>query len=92
MSRKKAKKRGDVVAHFQRRCMERLGYVIPQDELKADMEAHRLRVHSKQSNTKTHFLYTTKDGREVVVVYDKMRHAFVTVLFPELMCDGEDEE
>lgn len=85
LPRRKAKTKGDVVAHFQMRCRERLGYIVTQKELKEALAAHRLRIHSRQSNTKTRYFWKGRDGREVVVVYDKLRHAFVTVLFPELM-------
>lgn len=60
--------------------------VLSQDELKKRMGSHRLSVVRRESNTRTHFL-VPKDmlpsghSREMVAVYDKSRHYFVTVLF-----------
>ena len=85
MRRKQPKTHDDCVAHFQKRCIERLGYILHQRFLKEEMQAGRLKVHSKQSNNRTLFRLPRKYGRDLVVVYDRMRHAFVTVLFLDEM-------
>ena len=90
--RKKQKKtHDDLVAHFQKRCMERWGFILSQRFLKEEMAAHRLRLHSKQSNTRTRFIYPVKDGRNMVVVYDKVRHAFVTALYLDEMKEDDGQ-
>ena len=81
MRRKKSKTHDDCVAHFQKRCMERVGYLLHQRFLKEEMRLGHLKVHSKQSNSRTRFLLPRKYGRDLVVVYDKLRHAFVTILY-----------
>ena len=81
MSKKKKKTHDDLVRHFQLRCKERLGYVLTQKFLKEELANRRLPFHSKQSNTRTRYILPRKWGRDLVVVYDKIRHAFVTVLF-----------
>lgn len=85
LHKKKAKTHEDIVAHFQKRCLERLGIVLNQRVLKEMLAAKKLVFLQKQSNTKTHFrvrreLYAGKQMLQfdVVVVYDKLRHAFVT--------------
>ena len=85
MRRKKPKTHDDCVQHFQKRCMERVGYLLHQRFLKEEMRLGHLKVHSKQSNSRTCFLLPRKYGRDLVVVYDKLRHAFVTVLFLDEM-------
>lgn len=86
------KTKEDVVAHFQKRCMERLGFIIRQRDLKTAMDNLNsgLVVFSKrQSNSKSHFRLSGRflesygyknDSVDVVAVYDRIRHNFVTVL------------
>lgn len=75
----------DIVAHFQKRCEERIGIILNQRLLKGLMSEGKLQKLEKQSNIKTKFLLKKEvwNGRQllqfdVVVVYDKARHAFVT--------------
>lgn len=75
----------DCVQHFQKRCLERLGYILHQRFLKEEKNAGRLRVHSVQSHNRVRYILPRKYGRDVVVVYDKNRQAFVTVLFLDEM-------
>ena len=67
--------------HFRRRCIERVGVVISQDDLKKSLfdEASPNRCLERQSHTKSLWSYTHTDGREFVVVYDKPRHTFITI-------------
>ena len=85
MRRKKPKTHDDCVQHFQKRCMERVGYLLHQRFLKEEMQAGHLKVYARQSNNRTLFRLPRKYGRDLVVVYDKLRHAFVTILFLDEM-------
>lgn len=85
MKHKKKKTADDIVAHFQKRCRERIGIILNQRTLKNLMAEHKLKTIEKQSHTKTKFLLLKEDwnGKEmlqfdVIVVYDKLRHEFVT--------------
>lgn len=82
MKRRNTKKTYKICAeHFKTRCCQRLGVVLEQDELKKMMSDGRLKFLSKQSNTKTHWKYCIQStGKYVVLVYDKLRNVFVTVL------------
>lgn len=85
MRRKKPKTHDDCVQHFQKRCLERIGYILNQRFLKEEMHLGHLKLHSRQSNSRTRFLLPRKYGRDLVVVYDKLRHAFVTILYLDEM-------
>ena len=80
MRRKKAKTADDLVAHFQKRCMERVGHLIKQRILKDGMTNGFLRCLGSQSNTKTCWKLDLQTG-SYVVVYDKLRHTFVTIMY-----------
>lgn len=91
---KKKKKSADVMRHFNRRCMERIGMLLSQKELKNRMLKHELSVVMRESNERTHFLVPQDllpkwHTREMVAVYDKKRHCFVTVLFNLENCAHE---
>ena len=75
----------DIVAHFQKRCLERIGIILNQRLLKEMKDEGKLLKIEKQSLIKTKYLLRKEDwnGKEllqfdVVLVYDKARHAFVT--------------
>lgn len=80
--RSKGKKTSKICAeHFKTRCCQRLGVVLSQDELKKMMADGELKFLHKQSNTKTHWLIDVPStGKSAVLVYDKLRNVFVTVL------------
>ena len=85
-ARKKKKTKDDIARHFRVRCMERLGAFLSSDELRRRMIERQLKVVCKESSTRTHFLVPKEMlpetcTREIVAVYDKKRHDFVTVLF-----------
>ena len=82
---KRCKKPSDVVAHFKRRCIERIGFVLDQNVLKNLLSIGKIPLLRKQSLTKTLFVLKKEDyidkgilKFDVVLVYDKLRHAFVT--------------
>ena len=87
---RKSKSHFDIVQHFQTRCLERLGKVLRQKDLKECMDRHTLVYVGRQSCNKTHWEIPrqllevwgvkVEEGMDVVVVYDKMRNGFVTVL------------
>ena len=86
--RGKEKTKDIVVSHFQKRCRQRLGVVLTQRFLKERLMFPGQRCE-RQSNTRTKFhldrktrdeLGISSDFSDVVVVYDKLRHCFVTVL------------
>ena len=79
MKHKKAKTASDLVTHFQKRCIERIGHLVKQKTLKDGMANGFLRSLGKRSNTRTYWKMDLQTG-SYVVVYDKLRHAFVTVM------------
>lgn len=83
--RKRCKTHGDIVVHFQKRCLERIGIILNQKILKSLCTENKLRPLYAQSHTKTHFLLGKEQYNgaqmlqfDVVVIYDKLRHGFVT--------------
>ena len=85
MSRKHCKTHDDIIAHFQKRCLERIGIILNQRILKDLLVKNELKRLCSQSNTKTHFLLRKEqyNGKQmlqfdVVLIYDKLRHGFVT--------------
>ena len=85
MKHKRCKTHNDIVTHFQKRCLERIGIILNQRTLKGLLQEHKLKKLYAQSNTKTHFLLKKEiyNGKQmlqfdVVLIYDKLRHGFVT--------------
>lgn len=83
--RKRCKTHNDIVVHFQKRCLERIGIILNQRTLKSLLSYNKLKKLYSQSNTKTHFLLKKEqyNGKQmlqfdVILIYDKLRHAFVT--------------
>ena len=67
--------------HFKTRCCQRLGVVLDQEKLRKMMSDGSLRFVRKQSNTRTHWLFRVPEtGKSAILVYDKPRGVFVTVL------------
>lgn len=74
-----------IVAHFQKRCLERIGIILNQRVLKSLHAENKLKLLYVQSRTKTHFLLKKEQCNgaqmlqfDVVVICDKLRHGFVT--------------
>lgn len=80
MRHKKAKTANDLVAHFQRRCIERIGHLVKQKTLKDGISNGFLKSLGKMSNSRTYWKMDLQTG-SYVVVYDKLRHAFVTIMY-----------
>lgn len=77
---------GDLIQHFQKRCMERIGIILNQRILKQLMQDRKMIVVERQSNTKTKFRLPKENynGKQmlqfdVLLVYNKKLHSFVTV-------------
>lgn len=79
MKHTKAKTAGKLIKHFQQRCAERVGHILTQRTLKDGMHNGFLKFLEKQSNSRTHWKLHLQTG-DYVVVYDTLRHAFVTVM------------
>lgn len=80
MRHKKKKTAEDLVKHFQKRCMERVGYILTQKFLKEEIKNHRLPVLQKQSNSRTLYRLYRKYSEDLVLVYNNDLHTFVTVM------------
>ncbi len=80
MRHKKKKTAEDLVKHFQKRCIERVGYILTQKFLKEEMNNRRLPVLQKQSNNRTLFRLYRKYSEDLVLVYNNSLHTFVTVM------------
>ena len=83
--KKHRKTHDDIVAHFQKRCLERIGIILNQRVLKSLRAESKLELLYAQSRTKSHFLLKKEqyNGKQmlqfdVVVIYDSLRHGFVT--------------
>ena len=66
---KKPKTAADIVAHFQRRCMDRIGFILKQRVLKDLKEKKLLSVLEKQSNIKTMYRLRREmynDGKQML--------------------------
>ena len=84
MRRNRRKTARDCALHFSVRCAERLGRSLDQKELKAALAAGRLKSLGRQSNTRTFFALPEDMGGPAVLVYDRPRSSFVTVLTVEM--------
>ena len=84
--KKKKKKPMQIKMHFLRRCMERIGSPIDSNRLKELMLSNSMEMVCRESNNRTHWLVPKAllpkgYEREIVAVYDGVRHEFVTVLY-----------
>lgn len=79
MRHQSAKTAKKLVDHFQKRCLSRVGHLIRQRTLKEGMSNGFLRFICKQSNIRTYWKMDLQTG-SYVVVYDKLRHTFVTIM------------
>ena len=69
------------VAHFQKRCIERVGYIISQRTLKEMLATNELKFIERQSKRITAFKLIRQTSDPFVVIYDSVRHKFVTILY-----------
>ena len=75
----------DLINHFQKRCLQRIGIILNQRQLKELMNTKKMQLLVNQSRTKKMYHLHREDWnakemlhKDVVVVYDNVRHAFVT--------------
>ena len=80
MKRNKCTKDDAEILHFQKRCVERLGYVLTQKGLKDMMKNKEMPFLGRQSNRITMWKLTRRGTYPYVLVYDSLRHHFVTIL------------
>jgi hypothetical protein len=80
MKYRKAKTADDLIKHFQKRCLERVGHTIKQRILKEGMSNGFLKPLGYKTNSRSNWKLDLQTG-SYVVVYDKIRHAFVTIMF-----------
>lgn len=72
-----------LVEHFQKRCQERIGYILTQKFLKQERLNHKLELLEKQSNNRFLYRLRRKYSEDYVVVFDKLRNTFVTIMYYE---------
>lgn len=95
---KKQKTHDDIVAHFQKRCMERLGFLLNQRDLKqmmAEQNESKMSFVRRQSRSRTLWKLYRRPGiipYDLIVVYDKLRNAFVTVMYYNEFMQNEHPE
>lgn len=76
----KTSKSKNIKRHFQKRCVERLGFPISSKDLVKQIQSNKLDFVRKMSNTRSMFLYQCPiDNTNYNVVYDKLRHDVVTI-------------
>ena len=78
------------LVHFQNRCLQRVGVILSQSKLKEKLFKTQDGVFfAKQSLSKSKWLYKHIDGKEYVLVYDKNRKRFVTIMPREWEDSGQ---
>lgn len=79
MGKPKKKTPEVLVQHFQKRCRERLGFLLTQKYLKEELRAGRLILEEEVSRTRRVYRLPRKYDTDYCVVYDVPRNTFVTV-------------
>ena len=74
MKKKKAQQ-----IHFFHRCLQRIGFVLDENNLIKKIQSGELDFIKRQSNRVTIWRYYVKD-KSYQVVYDKVRKQVITVL------------
>ena len=69
-------------AHFNKRCIERVGETLNRKEIERSIRSGKLQFYDRQSNRITRYIYTHNDI-DYIVVYDKQRHKAVTILYAD---------
>ena len=82
MRRKRLNKKQCQQKHFEKRCLQRIGKLISQKEIKRKIQNNELEFIEAQSNRVSIFKYVF-EGKEYKVVYDKLRKQVVTILYME---------
>jgi hypothetical protein len=87
--KKTSSKREAQMAHFQKRCLERLGIELSQKKLRTMIGTPQLPFVARQSNRVSLFSYF-HNGTNWILPYDKERHVFITVIHSDSYNCTED--
>ena len=82
MRKKRLNKKQCQQKHFEKRCLQRIGKIISQKEIKKKIQNNKLEFIKAQSNRISLFKYIF-EGVEYKVVYDKLRKQVVTIMYME---------
>lgn len=86
MRHRKKKTAEHLNAHFNKRCEQRLGEILPRKQIIRRIQtgdfAEDLQFWEKQSNRVSIYKYIHK-GVELLLPYDKQRHKLITVLWKD---------
>ena len=71
-------------SHFQKRCLQRLGYIPNMKDLVALIQKGRLEFYERQSNRVTVWRWVDQmHGVKCLLPYDKERKQIITILFED---------
>lgn len=84
MKKKQGKLAKYLNSHFNRRCEERIGELLPRKDIIRRIQSCKsyddLYFISKQSNTRSKYAFIF-NGTLYHLIYDKIRHKLVTILY-----------
>lgn len=103
MGKRSRSKKRDMRTHFQKRCLQRLGYLPSMKKLVMAIQNGELEFYERQSNRVTVWKWLDPvQGVSCLLPYDKERKQIITVLTEDLFnsdsdvyldcLDGEDIE
>lgn len=78
-----------LTVHAKRRALQYLGLDVTEEELRqlaARIRKNEASFFGRESGNKTRWLVTLQ-GKQCVAVYDKARHAVITVMTPEMFTE-----
>lgn len=82
---RKKSKRKTVNDHFDRRCIERIGYIPDRRELVKSIQRNELEFVGKQSCRVTHWKWVEPVYKITCILpYDKERKQIITILFEDI--------
>lgn len=77
--KKKVTKKQNEIKHFQKRCLQRLGFLVNRKELIKAIKQHKLPLLYSQSNRVNCYLYVVNECN-YKIVYDKVRKTPITII------------
>lgn len=81
---KRKSKKAMVNDHFDRRCLERIGYIPDRKMLVAKIQSNELEFVRKQSCRVTHWRWVEPVyNTACIILYDKGRKQIITILFED---------
>ena len=82
MRKSRRSKAKDVRTHFEKRCLQRLGYLPNHKELVRKIQSNELEFFERQSGRVTKWKWTDPVSKEnFILTYDKERKQIITVMF-----------